>query len=128
MRPVAIADVGPDVGHAARREQGVAGLQDEALRANFHQELPFHGVEPLILVVVQVARRAAGGVERVLDDQDAPALLRADLEADLTHAQPAPLAVAVGAGGEGGRGRLVREAESGFRSIALSIMTGWKPC
>ncbi len=54
-----VADVRPDVGHLARREERVARLEPEPLRPDLDKELALKGVEPLVLIIVQVPRRAA---------------------------------------------------------------------
>jgi len=85
------------VGHVSRREQRVTGVECETLVTHFHQELARDDVEPLVLVVVEMPRRATLRVESVLKHEEAVAALPGHLELDRAHAQPARLAVAIGA-------------------------------
>ena len=89
MRPDACADVRPHVRHLARRQQRVAGTQQGPLLPHLHQEVAFDGIEPFILVVMQMARRATFGVERILKDEQTTGILRANLERDPADAKAA---------------------------------------
>src|SRR5579859_2329432 len=73
-------------------------MEMEAVVADLEEELAFDGVEPFVLVVMHVARRAALRVERVLQDQETAAILRRHLEGDGANAESPLLAKAVGAG------------------------------
>ena len=61
--PGCAAHAGPHVGNLARNENGFTGAHAKSLIANLKIELAIDDVDPLILVVVQVARPAASAGE-----------------------------------------------------------------
>jgi hypothetical protein len=63
-------------------------------------ELAFNGVEPLVLIVVEVSRRAAPLVEGVFQDEQTVAVLGAHLEGNGADAEPSVLAESVFACGD----------------------------
>jgi hypothetical protein len=67
-------------------------MEAEALLPDLHEELAFQRVEPFILVIMQVARGTAPGMERVLEDEEAVAILGANLERNGADAQSTVLA------------------------------------
>jgi hypothetical protein len=105
MRPRASPTCAQTWDHA-RREERVAWPEREALRANLDQKLALDDIEPLVLLIVQVSGRAAPGVEGVLKDEQAAAVLGRHLEVDGADAEAAPLAEAVCSGGDEGGHRL----------------------
>src|SRR4051794_29571142 len=54
-----VAHTGPHMGHLARQEDALPGTHAKLLLANVKLKLPIHDVDPLILVVMAVARAAA---------------------------------------------------------------------
>src|SRR5689334_17205020 len=73
--------------HLTRCEYRIARFEAEPLMPDLEQELAFQGVEPLVLVVMQVARRAALRVERVLKDKEAAGALPGHLEGNGANAE-----------------------------------------
>src|SRR3981189_2875900 len=57
------AHAGPHVRNLARYENGLTGPPAKSLITNLNWKLPINGVDPLILVVVEVARPAASAGE-----------------------------------------------------------------
>jgi hypothetical protein len=98
----ALADEGPDVGDIARCEDGVARVEGEALVADLGDELSFENVEPLILMEMEVARRAAFLAHGVFGGEEvAVAVLSEDLVGDGAVPDAARLAGAVLMGEDG---------------------------
>lgn len=70
-------------------------MEREPLVPDLHLKITGDDVEPLILLVMEVTRRATLRVERVLQDKETLAALPAHLELDRADAQPARLAEAI---------------------------------
>jgi hypothetical protein len=83
------------MGDLARRKQRIAGFESEPFLSYLDNELAFNGVEPLVLIVMQVPRGAALFPERVLEDEQAVAVVRAHLEVNGADAQPPMLAESI---------------------------------
>ena len=67
-----LADGDEGVRDVARAEDGVAGLEGEALIAGLNEDLAFDDVEPFLLSEMEVERRAPAGDEfGVLDGEEA---------------------------------------------------------
>jgi hypothetical protein len=66
----AAAGEGPGVRQISGGEDGVAGVEGAAFGADFDEELAFEGVEPLVLMGMDVAGWAALLVVGVLDDEE----------------------------------------------------------
>lgn len=65
----------PDMGHTARRQHGITGVERHPVVTDLDQERALERAEPLVLRVMQVARRAALRVEGVLEDEEAVTVL-----------------------------------------------------
>lgn len=65
-----VADMGPDMGDLSWGEVRVAGAHDEALAADLGNELAGDHIEPFVLPVVNMARRAALAHVGVLKDEE----------------------------------------------------------
>ena len=65
-----VAGEGPDMRHVARGEDRVSGVEDERPIADLDVELTLEDVEPLVLVGMEVAGRAAFLVVGVLNDEE----------------------------------------------------------
>ena len=77
----AVADAGPDVRDVAGADDGVAGVECEALAADLGDELAFEDVEGLVLVGMDVKGWAAALVHVMLDHEEiAVAVLGEDFE------------------------------------------------
>jgi hypothetical protein len=85
---VFVADVRPDMGHLAWRKQRIARSQSIPLFSHLDYELTFNSVEPFILVIMQVSRRAALLSESVLDNEETAAVLLGHLEGNRANAKP----------------------------------------
>src|ERR1700687_208483 len=76
-----VAYKSPCVRYLSRAETGIARVQPETLAPDFNDVFSFNGVPPLVLIVVQMARRAALLPVRMLHDKETTAaVLRRDLE------------------------------------------------
>jgi hypothetical protein len=95
----AVADAGPDVRDVAGGEDGVAGVEVEALAADLGDELAFEDVEGFVLVGVDVKGWAAALGHVMLDHEEiAVAVLGEDFEGHGAVAHGVHLAGAVGVG------------------------------
>jgi len=56
---------------AARSQHGFARTQIHPPLTHLESHLPFHHIEPFLLIEMQVKRRAAGQEMRVLNDKEA---------------------------------------------------------
>src|SRR5712692_5343897 len=84
-----VPHVGPAVRYPARPEGRIAGPKRESLPADLDDVLALDDVEPLVLVVMNVARGPTLGVVRDLTDhQRAVAVSRRDLERERANAEP----------------------------------------
>jgi hypothetical protein len=68
------------MGYPAWRKQRVARSESEPFLSNLNDELAFNGVEPLVLVVMQVPSRTTLCVERVFENEETTMVLRGHLE------------------------------------------------
>lgn len=59
-------NIDPDMGYAAWCQQRITWREPKSLLANLDDELALKRAEPLVLVVVQMARRSTPGVKRIL--------------------------------------------------------------
>jgi len=111
----------PDMGHAARCQDGITGVERHPVVPDLDQERALHGVEPLVLGMMQVARRAALGMEGVFEDEETGAVLGRHLERNGANAEAALQAEAVSAGRDEGsrrlRGRSLRRVGHGATSV-----------
>jgi len=81
---------------AARTENGFAGFELHALVANLKGHFAFQNVKPLVLVEVQMQRRAARHKVAVLDDKEIPGRVgREHLEGERAEAHGVRRAEAV---------------------------------
>lgn len=76
IRPTAIADAGPDVGHHSRGQYGVARRQASSAPSPISMINSPSRRQPFILFVVQVAGWATRGMKYVFDDERAVAIRR----------------------------------------------------
>ncbi len=96
QNPAAVAtDVGPHVRYLARSQQRIARSQPELLLADFEDKLTFNHMEPLVLVVVQVSRRATLGTESVFENKQTATIPGGKSEGDRANAKSAMLSKAV---------------------------------
>jgi hypothetical protein len=98
----AVADEGPGVGHVSGAEDGVAGVEGQALVTDLREELAFENVEPLVLMRVHVAGWAAFCTVGVFDDEEfAVSVLCENFEGDGGDAEVVDFLEAVFAGWDG---------------------------
>jgi hypothetical protein len=75
--------------HLARRKQGITGLESQPFLSNLNDKIAFGRIEPLVLIVMQVPRRAAFCVKGIFQNEQPAAILRDDLEVNGTDAEAA---------------------------------------
>src|SRR5689334_3712944 len=88
--PAPLANKGPHVRNPARGQQRITSMEMEALRPHLELELALKNVEPFLLLVMQVTRRATLRQERILKDEHTVRVRRRHLKRNSTDAQ-APL-------------------------------------
>lgn len=77
------------MGHLTWGQQRVTRPEAKFFVANYKYKLAGQYVKPLILIQMEVSRRAARGVEAVFNNEGVAVVCGEDFEGDLTNAQPA---------------------------------------